>query len=141
MTTENINLEIKESDLKNENNIEEKKDEIEKDKIEEEMNLSNNYNSENLNKLLDLYFKGLNMYQNTPNIDMINAFTEKSQMLLQSSKVKKILNQNKIKTKEINEIKTDSTLIDENEEIQEEETKKKRKKKENKIKKKILNMI
>ena len=84
--------------------------------IEEEMNLSNNYNSENLNKLLDLYFKGLNMYQNTPNIDMINAFTEKSQMLLHSSKVKKILNQNKIKTKEINEIKTDSTLIDENEE-------------------------
>ena len=84
--------------------------------IEEEMNLSNNYNSENLNRLLDLYFKGLNMYQNTPNIDMINAFTEKSQILLQSSKVKKILNQNKIKTSEINEIKTDSTLIDENEE-------------------------
>ena len=84
--------------------------------IEEEMNLSNNYNSENLNRLLDLYFKGLNMYQNTPNIDMINAFTEKSQMLLQSSKVKKILIQNKIKTKEINEIKSDSTLIEENEE-------------------------
>ena len=84
--------------------------------IEEEMNLSNNYNSENLNKLLELYFKGLNMYQNTPNIEMINAFTEKAQMLLQSSRVKKILNQNKKKTKEIKEIKTDSTLIDENEE-------------------------
>ena len=84
--------------------------------IEEEMNLSNNYNSDNLNRLLDLYFKGLNIYQNTPNIDMINAFTEKSQLLLQSSKAKKILKQNKIKAKEVNEIKTDSTLIDENEE-------------------------
>ena len=84
--------------------------------IEEEMNLSNNYNSENLNRLLDLYFKGINYYQNTPNIDKVNAFIEKSQMLLQSSKAKKILNQNKTKNAEINENKTDSTLIDENEE-------------------------
>ena len=84
--------------------------------IEEEMNLSNNYNSENLNRLLNLYFKGINYYQNTPNIDKVNAFIEKSQMLLQSSKAKKILNQNKTKNAEINENKTDSTLIDENEE-------------------------
>jgi len=84
--------------------------------IEEEMNLSNNYNSENLNRLLDLYFKGINYYQNTPNTDKVNAFIEKSQVLLQSSKAKKILNQNKTKISEINENKTDSTLIDENEE-------------------------
>ncbi len=84
--------------------------------IEEEMNLSNNYNSENLNRLLDLYFKGINYYQNTPNTDKVNAFIEKSQVLLQSSKAKKILNQNKTKNSEINENKTDSTLIDENEE-------------------------
>ena len=84
--------------------------------IEEEMNLSNNYNSENLNRLLDLYFKGINYYQNTPNTDKVNAFIEKSQVLLQSSKAKKLLNQNKTKNLEINENKTDSTLIDENEE-------------------------
>ena len=84
--------------------------------IEEEMNLSNNYNSENLNRLLNLYFKGLNLYQNTPNLDKVNAFIEKSQLLLQSSQAKKILNQNKMKTPDVNEIKTDSTLIDENEE-------------------------
>ena len=84
--------------------------------IEEEMNLSNNYNSENLNRLLNLYFKGLNLYQNTPNLDKINAFIEKSQFLLQSSQATKILNQNKMKTPEFHEIKTDSTLIDENEE-------------------------
>ena len=80
------------------------------------MNLSNSYNSENLNRLLNLYFKGLNLYQNTPNTDKVDAFIEKSQLLLQSSKAKKILTQNKTKTPEVNEIKTDSTLIDENEE-------------------------
>ena len=84
--------------------------------IEEEMNLSNNYNSENLNTLLDLYLKGVNLYQNTPNIDKVNSFIEKSQLLLQSSKAKKVLNQNNTKTPEVNEIKTDSTLIDENDE-------------------------
>ena len=84
--------------------------------IEEEMNLSNTYNSENLNKLLNLYFKGLNLYQNTPNLDKVNAFTEKAQLLLQSPQSKKILNQNKKTNMEINEIKTDSTLNDENEE-------------------------
>ena len=84
--------------------------------MEEEMNLSNNYNSENLNRLLNLYFKGLNLYQNTPNTDKVDAFIEKSQLLLQSSQAKKVLTQNKTKTPEVNEIKTDSTLIDENEE-------------------------
>ena len=84
--------------------------------IEEEMNLSNNYNSSNLNRLLDLYLKGINLYQNTPNTDKVNSFFEKSQLLLQSSKAKKVLNENKEKTPEINEIKTDSTLIEENEE-------------------------
>ena len=84
--------------------------------IEEEMNLSNNYNSENLDRLLNLYFKGINYYQNTPNIDKVNVFIEKSQVLLQTSKAKKILNQTKKKNVEITENKTDSTLIDENEE-------------------------
>ena len=84
--------------------------------IEEEMNLSNNYNSSNLNRLLDLYLKGINLYQNTPNTDKVNSFFEKSQLLLQSSKAKKVLNENKEKTPEVNEIKTDSTLIEENEE-------------------------
>ena len=84
--------------------------------IEEEMNLSNTYNSENLNKLLNLYFKGLNLYQNTPNLDKVNAFTEKAQLLLQNPQAKKILNQNKKINMEVNEIKTDSTLNDENEE-------------------------
>ena len=84
--------------------------------MEEEMNLSNTYNSENLNRLLNLYFKGLNLYQNTPNIDKVDAFIEKSQLLLQSSQAKKVLTQNKTKTPEVNEIKTDSTLNDENEE-------------------------
>ena len=90
--------------------------------IEEEMNLSNTYNSENLNKLLNLYFKGLNLYQNTPNLDKVNAFIEKSQLLLQTPQAKKILNQNKKKKNiEINEIKTDSTLNDENEESEKNE--------------------
>ena len=80
------------------------------------MNLTNNYNSSNLNRLLDLYLKGINLYQNTPNTDKVNSFFEKSQLLLQSSKAKKVLNENKEKTPEINEIKTDSTLIEENEE-------------------------
>ena len=84
--------------------------------MEEEMNLSNNYNSENLNRLLNLYLKGLNLYQNTPNTDKVDAFIEKSQLLLQSSQAKKVLTQNKTKTPEVNVIKTDSTLIDENEE-------------------------
>jgi len=82
--------------------------------MEEEMNLSNSYNSENLNRLLDLYFKGISLYENTPNIEKVNAFIEKSQQLLQSSKTKKILNQSKTKTPEMHEAKTDSTLIDEN---------------------------
>ena len=30
--------------------------------MEEEMNFSNSYNSENLNRLLNLYFNGLNLY-------------------------------------------------------------------------------
>jgi len=84
--------------------------------MEEEMNLSNSYNSGNLNRLLDLYFKGINLYENTPNIEKVNAFIEKSQQLLQSSKAKKVLNQSKTKTPEMHEAKTDSTLIDENEE-------------------------
>ena len=84
--------------------------------MEEEMNLSNSYNSGNLNRLLDLYFKGINLYENTPNIEKVNSFIEKSQQLLQSSKAKKVLNQSKTKTPEVNEAKTDSTLIDENEE-------------------------
>lgn len=84
--------------------------------MEEEMNLSNSYTSENLNRLLDLYFKGISLYENTPNIEKVNAFIEKSQQLLQSSKAKKVLNQSKTKTPEVHEAKTDSTLIDENEE-------------------------
>ena len=86
--------------------------------IEQEMNLSNNYNSENLNNLLNLYLKGINLYQNTPNTDKVNIFLEKSQLLLQSSKAKKVLNQNKAKKHEVSEIKTDSTINDENEEIE-----------------------
>ena len=104
------------NNIKNPFKDQKESDQFFKSIIEEEMNLSNNYNSENLNRLLDLYFKGINYYQNTPNTDKINAFIEKSQVLLQSSKAKKILNQNKTKNLEINENKTDSTLIEENEE-------------------------
>ena len=86
--------------------------------IEQEMNLSNNYNSENLNSLLNLYLKGINLYQNTPNTDKVKIFLEKSQLLLQSSKAKKVLNESKTKKHEVSEIKTDSTLNDENEEIE-----------------------
>ena len=114
--TEKIKSLISFNNKKNPFKDQKESEEFFKNIIEQEMNLSNNYNSENLNNLLNLYLKGINLYQNTPNTEKVNAFLEKSQLLLQSSKAKKILIQNKRKIHEVNEIKTDSTLNDENEE-------------------------
>ncbi len=107
--TEKIKSLISFNNKKNPFKDQKESEEFFKNIIEQEMNLSNNYNSENLNNLLNLYLKGINLYQNTPNTEKVNSFLEKSQLLLQSSKAKKILIQNKRKIHEVNEIKTDST--------------------------------
>lgn len=56
-----------------------------------EMNFSNDSNTENLNTLLNLYFKGINLYQNTQDTKKLNFFMEKSRLLLKFHKSKRVL--------------------------------------------------
>ena len=66
--------------------------------MEEEMNLSNDLSYENLNRLLNLYFKGLNLYEKTLNFEKVDLLQEKINFVLNLTKVKKILNENKAKS-------------------------------------------
>ena len=79
--------------------------------IEEEMILSNDYDITNIEKLLNLYIKGLDYYQNTSETKEINLFQEKINLLLNNSKAKTILNEDK-KKKEIEGVNYDSSLSD-----------------------------
>ena len=64
--------------------------------IEEEMLLSNDYTVNNIENLLNLYIKGINIYQNTSKANKIYSFQEKINILLNNSKVKTLLNQEKL---------------------------------------------
>ena len=79
--------------------------------IEEEMILSNDYDITNIEKLLNLYIKGLDYYQNTSETKEINLFQEKINLLLNNSKAKTILNEDK-KKKEIEGVNYHSSLSD-----------------------------
>lgn len=70
----------------------------------EEMNVSNNNTIENIMKLLNLYFKGIEIYQNTPESIKLNYFIEKSRKLLNNPKIKKIFTNNKKIHSEIDSI-------------------------------------
>ena len=63
--------------------------------IEEEMILSNDYTKTNLEKLLNLYIKGINFYKDTEETKKINSFQEKINLLLNNSKAKALLNKDK----------------------------------------------
>ena len=77
--------------------------------IEEEMILSNDYNFENIQKLLNLYIKGINHYQNTSRHKEIDYFQEKINSLLNNPKARNILNKEKTKI-EMNLDKSDSNF-------------------------------
>ena len=77
--------------------------------IEEEMILSNDYNFENIQKLLNLYIKGINYYQNTSRHKEIDYFQEKINSLLNNPKARNILNKEKTKI-EMNLDKSDSNF-------------------------------
>lgn len=77
--------------------------------IEEEMILSNDYNFENIQKLLNLYIKGINYYQNTLGHKEIDYFQEKINSLLNNPKARNILNKEKTKI-EMNLDKSDSNF-------------------------------
>ena len=65
--------------------------------IEEEMILSNDYNFANIEKLLNLYIKGINLHQKTLDTKEIYYFQEKINLLLNTPKVKSIINKEKKK--------------------------------------------
>ena len=67
--------------------------------IEEEMILSNDYTKTNLEKLLNLYIKGINLYKDTEETKKINSFQEKINLLLNNSKAKALLNKEKKRNK------------------------------------------
>ena len=77
--------------------------------IEEEMILSNDYNFENIQKLLNLYIKGINYYQNTLGHKEIDYFQEKINSLLNNPKARNIINKEKTKI-EMNLDKSDSNF-------------------------------
>ena len=68
--------------------------------IEEEMLLSNDYTMNNIEKLLNLYIKGINLYQNTSEKKEIYLFQEKINLLLNNSKAKTLLNKEKKKSED-----------------------------------------
>ena len=78
--------------------------------IEEEMLLSNNYTVDNIENLLNLYIKGINLYQNTSQTNKIFLFQEKINLLLNNSKAKSLLNQEKEKSDLSFEQKSDPFL-------------------------------
>ena len=78
--------------------------------IEEEMLLSNNYTVDNIENLLNLYIKGINLYQNTSQTNKIFLFQEKINLLLNNSKAKTLLNEEKQKSNFSSEEKSDTFL-------------------------------
>ena len=62
------------------------------------MILSNDYNFANIEKLLNLYIKGINLHQKTLDTKEIYYFQEKINLLLNTPKVKSIINKEKKKT-------------------------------------------
>ena len=66
--------------------------------IGEEMILSNDYTFTNIEKLLNLYIKGINLYQNTSQTKEIYYFQEKINSLLNTSKAKALIKEDKRKT-------------------------------------------
>ena len=79
--------------------------------IEEEMLLSNDYTKTNIEKLLNLYIKGINLYQNTQETKQIYLFQEKINLLLNNSKAKTLLNKEKNNKIYNSEGKNDKLLI------------------------------
>ena len=93
-----INKLIKVKTKKNPFRSEKESEEFYKNIIEEEMILSNDYNFENIEKLLNLYIKGINLHQKTLDTKEIYYFQEKINLLLNTPKVKSIINKEKKKT-------------------------------------------
>ena len=79
--------------------------------IEEEMLLSNDYTKTNIEKLLNLYIKGINLYQDTQETKQIYLFQEKINLLLNNSKAKTLLNKEKNNKIYNSEGKNDKLLI------------------------------
>ena len=93
-----INKLIKVKTKKNPFRSEKESEEFYKNIIEEEMILSNDYNFANIEKLLNLYIKGINLHQKTLDTKEIYYFQEKINLLLNTPKVKSIINKEKKKT-------------------------------------------
>ena len=93
-----INKLIKVKTKKNPFRSEKESEEFYKNIIEEEMILSNDYNFANIEKLLNLYIKGINLHQKTLDTKEIYYFQEKINSLLNKPKVKSIMNKEKKKT-------------------------------------------
>ena len=93
-----INKLIKVKTKKNPFSSEKESEEFYKNIIEEEMILSNDYNFANIEKLLNLYIKGINLHQKTLDTKEIYYFQEKINLLLNTPKVKSIINKEKKKT-------------------------------------------
>ena len=81
--------------------------------IEEEMLLSNDYNFTNMEKLLNLYIKGINLYQNTSQTKEIYCFQEKINSLLNTPKAKTLIKEDKKKTEENKKNRSKLTLDNE----------------------------
>ena len=81
--------------------------------IEEEMLLSNDYNFTNMEKLLNLYIKGINLYQNTSQTKEIYYFQEKINSLLNTQKAKTLIKEDKKKTEENKKNRSKLTLDNE----------------------------
>ena len=89
---------IKVKTKKNAFKSEKESEDFYKNIIEEEMILSNDYNFTNIEKLLNLYIKGINLHQKTSETKEIYYFQEKINSLLNKPKVKSIMNKEKKKT-------------------------------------------
>ena len=95
LTNNNINKLIKVKTNKNPFKSEKESEDFYKNIIEEEMILSNDYNFANIEKLLNLYIKGINIHQKTLDTKEIYYFQEKINLLLNTPKVKSIINKEK----------------------------------------------
>ena len=93
-----INKLIRVKTKKNPFRSEKESEEFYKNIIEEEMILSNDYNFANIEKLLNLYIKGINLHQKTFDTKEIYYFQEKINLLLNTPKAKSIINKEKKKT-------------------------------------------
>ena len=95
LTNNNINKLIKVKTNKNPFKSEKESEDFYKNIIEEEMILSNDYNFANIEKLLNLYIKGINIHQKTLDTKEIYYFQEKINLLLNTPKAKSIINKEK----------------------------------------------